>query len=73
MASQGTAHGRFERAIKRGNLFQAELAIREMGGLSLLDALGHVPAAPAADMQLALLNSRDTTTRRPLDVAVSGF
>lgn len=33
MTSQGSASGRFQRAIARGNLFQAELAAREMGGL----------------------------------------
>jgi hypothetical protein len=30
MTSQGTASGRFTRAIKQRNLFQAELALREM-------------------------------------------
>jgi hypothetical protein len=39
MTSQGTAHGRFTRAIKTGNLFVAEIAAREMRGLSLYDAL----------------------------------
>ena len=39
MTSQGTAHGRFTRAIARGNLRGAELAARELGGLSLDDAL----------------------------------
>lgn len=39
MTSQGSAHGRFQRAIQRRNLFQCELAIREMGSLPLLDAL----------------------------------
>ena len=33
MTSQGSAHGRFSRAINRRNLFAAEIAIREMGGL----------------------------------------
>jgi len=36
MTSQGTAHGRFTRAIQRRNLFQAELALREMAPPSLL-------------------------------------
>jgi hypothetical protein len=36
MTSQGTANGRFQRAIQRRNLFAAELAIREMGGLASL-------------------------------------
>lgn len=39
MTSQGTAHGRFTRAIKTGNLFAAELSARELRGLSLHDAL----------------------------------
>lgn len=39
MTSQGSAHGRFTRAIKQRNLFQAEIAARELRGLSLLDAL----------------------------------
>ena len=42
MTSQGSAHGRFTRAIKMRNLFQAELSIREMGTLSLLDALEYL-------------------------------
>ena len=36
MTSQGTAHGRFTRAIQRRNLFQAEVALREMRDPSLL-------------------------------------
>src|SRR5262245_31111723 len=39
MTSQGTAHGRFQRAIHKRDVFAAELAGREMGGLSLADAL----------------------------------
>ena len=39
MTSQGTAHGRFERAIHRRHVHAAEMAAREMGGLSLADAL----------------------------------
>jgi hypothetical protein len=39
MTSQGTAHGRFQRAIHRRNVQHAEMAAREMGGLSLADAL----------------------------------
>lgn len=35
MTSQGSASGRFQRAIRQGNLFRAELAAREMGGLQL--------------------------------------
>jgi hypothetical protein len=39
MTSQGSAYGRFQRAMRRGHLFQAELAARELGRLSLADAL----------------------------------
>lgn len=39
MTSQGSAHGRFQRAIHRRNVLAAEMAAREMGGLSLAEAL----------------------------------
>lgn len=39
MTSQGSASGRFQRALRTGSLFQAELAAREMGGLGLGQAL----------------------------------
>jgi hypothetical protein len=39
MTSQGSAHGRFQRAIHRRHVQNAEIAAREMGGLSLADAL----------------------------------
>lgn len=42
MTSQGSAHGRFTRAIKQRNLFGAEMAIREMKSVSLLDALDYL-------------------------------
>lgn len=42
MTSQGSAHGRFTRAVKTRNLFMAELALREMGTTSLLDALDYL-------------------------------
>ena len=38
MTSQGTPHGRFQRAIHRRHVQAAEMAAREMGGLSLADA-----------------------------------
>lgn len=40
MTSQGTAHGRFQRAICNRNLLNAEIAARELGELSLADAFG---------------------------------
>lgn len=39
MTSQGTAHGRFARAIRNRNLLSAEIAAREIGQLPLGDAL----------------------------------
>src|SRR5579862_2819099 len=39
MTSQGSAHGRFTRAIRQKNLWAAEMAARELRGLSLHDAL----------------------------------
>jgi hypothetical protein len=42
MTSQGSADGRFSRAIQRRNLFQAELALREMGTPSLIVALDYL-------------------------------
>src|SRR3954453_8597750 len=42
MTSQGTAHGRFTRAIKRGNLLNAEMAARELASLSTSDSLALV-------------------------------
>jgi hypothetical protein len=42
MTSQGTAHARFQRAIKSGHLLNAEMAARELGALSTSDALALV-------------------------------
>ena len=39
MTSQGSAHGRFTRAVKNRNLLNADIAARELGELSLGDAL----------------------------------
>jgi hypothetical protein len=39
VTSQGSAHARFTRAIERGHLLAAETAARELGRLSLDDAL----------------------------------
>jgi hypothetical protein len=39
VTSQGSAHGRFTRAIQQGNLWAAETAARELRGLALDDAL----------------------------------
>ena len=37
--SKGTPHGRFQRAVERRNVLAAESAARELGSLSLRDAL----------------------------------
>jgi hypothetical protein len=42
MTSQGTAHGRFTRAIQQRNLWAAESSLRELGTPSLEDALAYV-------------------------------
>jgi hypothetical protein len=42
MTSQGTAHGRFHRAIQRRDVRAAEIAAREIGQLSMIDALALV-------------------------------
>src|SRR5579864_2313317 len=42
MTSQGTAHGRFTRAISTRNLWAAEATMRELGAVSLLDALDYL-------------------------------
>ena len=42
MTSQGTAHGRFQRAIQRRHVDAAEMAAREIGQLALVDALALV-------------------------------
>jgi hypothetical protein len=39
MTSQGSAHGGFQRAIQRRHARAAEMAAKEMGQLSLIDAL----------------------------------
>jgi hypothetical protein len=39
MTSQGTVHGRFQRAIRDRNLRRATMAARELGNVSLADAL----------------------------------
>jgi hypothetical protein len=49
MTSQGTAHRRFQQAISSRNLLNAESAAREMGGLSLADALALCELLAATD------------------------
>jgi hypothetical protein len=42
VTSQGTAHGRFTRAIQQRNLWAAETSLRELGSVALEDALGYL-------------------------------
>jgi hypothetical protein len=42
MTSQGTAHAKFQRAIGRGHVLNAEIAARELASLSISDALALV-------------------------------
>ena len=42
MTSQGTAHGRFTRALKQRNLSAAEMSLHELGNVSLEDALSYL-------------------------------
>jgi len=42
MTSQGSAHGRFTRAIQQRNLWAAETSLRELSSVSLEDALGYL-------------------------------
>jgi hypothetical protein len=39
VTSQGSLHGQFQRAIQRGNFLAAEGIARDLGGLTLPDAL----------------------------------
>jgi hypothetical protein len=41
VTSQGSPYGRFRRAVDRGNLLEAEANARELGRLSLADALDY--------------------------------
>jgi hypothetical protein len=42
MTSQGSAHGRFTRAIQQRNLWAAEMSLRESRHVSLEDALSYL-------------------------------
>jgi hypothetical protein len=41
MTAQGSAYTRFKRAIQRNNFLGAEMTLREMRGVSLLEALDY--------------------------------
>jgi hypothetical protein len=42
MTSQGTAYGRFTRAIQTRNLWSAEMSLRELSTVSLANALSYL-------------------------------
>src|SRR6185503_17855986 len=42
MTSQGSAHGRFTRAVQQRNLWAAEMSLRELDQPSLEDALAYL-------------------------------
>jgi hypothetical protein len=42
VTSEGSAHGRFSRAIQQRNLWAAEMSLRELRTVSLADALGYL-------------------------------
>jgi hypothetical protein len=64
MTRQSSASGRFASAIKQRNLFGAEIAMRELGSPSLLDAL---------DYLLAEVNQRGWSARRFVGTAGSSL
>jgi hypothetical protein len=49
MTSQGTVRGRFQRAVHARRVQNAEMAARDMGGLSLADALALCELLTACD------------------------
>jgi hypothetical protein len=49
VSSKGSPHSRFTRAIERRNLLEAEASARELGGLSLADALSLLRVIAAKD------------------------
>lgn len=69
MTSQGSASGRFTRAIKQRNLFAAEVALKEMGNPSLLVALDYLaersPAHRLASAASASCDSASVITPPP--------
>ncbi len=52
MTSQESAHGRFTRAIQQRNVFAAELAFREIGTPSLIDALDYLELLAETKLEL---------------------
>ena len=63
MTGQGSAHGRFTRAVKQRNLFGVEMAIREMKSVWLVDALD-ILAEVKPDLRQLLRRVRPTLVAR---------
>jgi hypothetical protein len=61
MTSQGSARGRFTRAVKRGHLFAAETAAREMGA----PAAGGTLGGSFGDLGLTVLDGASRKLRLP--------
>src|SRR5215831_9834193 len=69
MTSQGSAHGRFTRAIQQRNLWAAESSLRELGSVSLEDALGYLDLLaeqkPEKLERAAVAGTADSRRKRP--------
>jgi len=65
MTSQGTAHGRFTRAIQQRNLWAAETSLRELGSVSLEDELGYLDLPPSESIG-ATSATAPTTAKRTI-------
>ena len=63
MTSQGTAHGRFTRALQQRNLFAAEVALREMRN----------PLLVALDYLVLLVEVKPESSRSPRCASTAGF
>jgi hypothetical protein len=79
MTSQGSASGRFTRAIAQRNLFGAEIALREMGTPNLLVALDYLVLLAELQPDKARLAAvrwhgrLELETTPPLSLEESGF
>lgn len=63
MTSQGSARGQVPREIKVRSLFQAEVAVRELRGLALADALELVIGATCRISPTGCLRTASTRRR----------
>jgi hypothetical protein len=58
VTSQGSASGRFARAVQQRNLFMAEVALEELGNPSLLIALDYIVLLSELKPEMSLEESR---------------